>query len=167
MEFIGRKKELKALENAYRSQGSAFMPVYGRRRVGKSELIKHFIKDKQALYFLGKQAPGKLQLREFLRNGASVLKQPLLEQASAADWQEAISMVLEQVPAGETIPHDIIIRPGIALSMLTGFVCGIVAFFVGLIGITRKKDYSVLVFLSTAFGFLTLLWCLTEILFPH
>ena len=103
MEFIGRKKELKALENAYHSQGSAFMPVYGRRRVGKSELIKHFIRDKQALYFLGKQAPGKLQLREFLRNGASVLKQPLLKQASAADWQEAISMVLEQVPAGEKI----------------------------------------------------------------
>ena len=103
MEFIGRKKELKALENAYHSQGSAFMPVYGRRRVGKSELIKHFIRDKQALYFLGKQAPGKLQLREFLRNGASVLKQPLLKQASAADWQEAISMVLEQVSTGEKI----------------------------------------------------------------
>ena len=53
MKFIGRKKELSALDHAYQAQGSAFMPVYGRRRVGKSELIKHFIKDKQALYFLG------------------------------------------------------------------------------------------------------------------
>ncbi len=103
MEFIGRKKELAALEHAYQAQGSAFMPVYGRRRVGKSELIKHFIKDKQALYFLGKQAPARLQLKEFLRNGASALNQPLLEQAWADDWQEAISLVLKQVSAGKKI----------------------------------------------------------------
>jgi len=70
----------------------------------------------------------------------------------------------ESVPAGKTIPHDIVVRPGVALPMLTGFACGIVAFF---IGITRKKDYSISVFLSTTAGFLMLLWCLAEILFPH
>ncbi len=73
----------------------------------------------------------------------------------------------EAVPSGKTIPHDIIVRPGVALPMLTGFVCGIAAFFIGIIGITRKRDYSVFVFLSTAVGFLMLLWCLAEILFPH
>ena len=103
MEFIGRKKELAALEHAYQAHGNAFMPVYGRRRVGKSELIKHFIRDKKALYFLGKQAPARLQLREFLRNGASALNQPLLEQAWADDWQAAISLVLSQVSVGEKI----------------------------------------------------------------
>jgi len=103
MEFIGRTKELKALEDGYQSKNNAFIPVYGRRRVGKSELIKHFIKDRQALYFLGKQAPAKLQLNEFLRNGASALNQPLLEQASVGDWHKAISLVLEQVDAGEKI----------------------------------------------------------------
>ncbi|MCK5228753.1 MAG: ATP-binding protein [Desulfobulbaceae bacterium] len=103
MVFVGRKRELKALECAYQSPNSTFIPVYGRRRVGKSELIKHFIQDKQALYFLGKQAPARLQLKEFLRNGASALNQPLLEQASVADWQKAISLILEQVPAGEKL----------------------------------------------------------------
>lgn len=73
----------------------------------------------------------------------------------------------ESVSAGKTIPHDIIVRPGVALPMLAGFVCGIAAFFIGIIGITRKKDHSVLVFLSTAIGFLILLWCLAEVLFPH
>ncbi len=73
----------------------------------------------------------------------------------------------ESVPAGTTIPHDIVVRPGVALPMLTGFVCGVAAFFIGIIGITRKKDYSIFVFLSTAVGFLMLLWCLAEILFPH
>ncbi len=73
----------------------------------------------------------------------------------------------ESVSAGKTILQDIIVRPGVALSMLIGFVCGIVAFFTGIIGIIRKKDHSVLVFLSTAMGFLMVLWCLAEILFPH
>ncbi len=73
----------------------------------------------------------------------------------------------ESVPAGKTIARDIVVRPGVALPMLAGFVSGITAFFVGIIGITRKKDYSILIFLSTAVGFLVLLWCLAEILFPH
>ena len=79
MVFIGRQKELAALDKAYQAQGNAFIPIYGRRRVGKSELIKHFIQGKQALYFLGKQAPARLQLREFMRNAASALHQLLLE----------------------------------------------------------------------------------------
>ena len=73
----------------------------------------------------------------------------------------------ESVPAGKTIPGDIVVRPGVALPMLSGFVCGIAAFFIGIIGITKKKDYSIFVFLSTVVGFLTLLWCLAEIIFPH
>ena len=73
----------------------------------------------------------------------------------------------ESVPAGKTIPHDIVARPGVALPMLAGFVSGIAAFFCGIIGITKKKDYSVLVFISTMLGFFVLLWILAEILFPH
>jgi len=73
----------------------------------------------------------------------------------------------ESVPAGKTILHDIVARPGVALSMLIGFVSGIAAFFCGIISITRKKDYSVFVFISTMMGFFVLLWILAEILFPH
>ncbi|MBL7100395.1 MAG: hypothetical protein ISS23_00400 [Nanoarchaeota archaeon] len=73
----------------------------------------------------------------------------------------------ESVPAGKTIPHDIVARPWVALPMLAGFISGIAAFFYGIIGIIRKKDYSVLVFISTMIGFFVLLWILAEILFPH
>ncbi len=71
------------------------------------------------------------------------------------------------VTAGKTIPQDIIARPGVALPMLAGFVSGIWAFFAGIIGITRKKDLSVLAIISTASGFLVLLWVIAEILLPH
>ena len=37
MRFIGRTKELATLSEAYAAESSAFIPIYGRRRVGKSE----------------------------------------------------------------------------------------------------------------------------------
>ncbi|WP_340114257.1 hypothetical protein [Maribellus mangrovi] len=40
------------------------------------------------------------------------------------------------------------------------------AFFCGIIGILRKKDYSVLVILSTLIGFFILLFVLQQALFP-
>ena len=51
MKFIGRQSELQTLEQEYRRDGG-FVVIYGRRRVGKTRLIKEFIKDKPAVYFL-------------------------------------------------------------------------------------------------------------------
>lgn len=47
MKFIGRRRELESLETAYQTDGG-FVVIYGRRRVGKTTLIKEFIKDKLA-----------------------------------------------------------------------------------------------------------------------
>lgn len=76
--FIGRRKEPSLLEDAYSSNQSAFIPVYGCRRVGKSELILKFIDHKPGIYHLGKMAPAALQIREFLQEAARVLDEPLL-----------------------------------------------------------------------------------------
>ncbi len=46
-------------------------------------------------------------------------------------------------------------------------VSGISAFFVGIIGVIRSRERSVIVYLSTLFGFLILLYCLAEFIFPH
>ena len=70
--FIGRKSELNLLKKAYGADSSALIPIYGRRRVGKSELILHFIENKPAVYFVGKKAPADLQIREFLKESASL-----------------------------------------------------------------------------------------------
>ena len=46
--FIGRKEELQSL-NSYWEKVVAegqFVILYGRRRVGKTELVKEFMKDK-------------------------------------------------------------------------------------------------------------------------
>ena len=51
MKFIGRKNEMAKLGAEYK-RDSSFVVIYGRRRVGKTTLIKEFLKDKTAFYFL-------------------------------------------------------------------------------------------------------------------
>jgi hypothetical protein len=70
-------------------------------------------------------------------------------------------------PAGDTILEDLMTRPLVSISMLSGFLAGISAFFCGIIGIIKRRDYSILMIISTIFGFLVLLWVIIEIIFPH
>ena len=50
--FWDRKQELQTLEREYERVGGSLVVIYGRRRVGKTTLIKEFIRDKPAMYFL-------------------------------------------------------------------------------------------------------------------
>jgi len=96
--FVGRAKELDALERACASKKTEFLPVYGRRRVGKSELLLHFLDGKPGLYFLGKKATPQLQIEEFMEIAAASLDQPLLAEAAVSDWRRAFDLVLEHKP---------------------------------------------------------------------
>jgi hypothetical protein len=71
------------------------------------------------------------------------------------------------VPAGGTIPADIVARPALALTMLAGMAAGISAFITGVLAIFRQKDYALLVFVSSIIGALLILFLAGEILFPH
>lgn len=95
-EFIGRRKELAALASFYEAGGGALVPVYGRRRVGKSELILRFIEQKPALYMVGKKAPAGLQMREFLEVAARALDEPLFRNHPATGWREILLLILER-----------------------------------------------------------------------
>jgi AAA+ ATPase superfamily predicted ATPase len=64
IQFINRRNELAFLE-AQTGKGAAFIVIYGRRRVGKSELIKHFIKGKPAIYLLATQEVEKELMQAF------------------------------------------------------------------------------------------------------
>ena len=97
--FIGRERELAVLERSYQGAGSTFVPIYGRRRVGKTELILRFLQDKPAIYYVGQETPGPPQVREFLRVAAEALRQPLLGSTAIETWQEAIEAVEAHRPA--------------------------------------------------------------------
>lgn len=43
--FIGRNSELKSIKNFFNSENSRAALIYGRRRIGKTELLKHALKN--------------------------------------------------------------------------------------------------------------------------
>lgn len=94
-EFFGRARELAVLEAAHRKP-SGFVPIYGRRRIGKSELILRFLHGKRGIYHVGKIAPPALQIREFLEQAARTLEDPLLARIETSDWREAITSVVDR-----------------------------------------------------------------------
>ena len=94
--FIGRGRELRLLAEAYGSPRSEFVPIYGRRRVGKSELILRFMADKPGVYYLGQQSSAALQVREFLEQAAGALDLPLLAELRAGGWRQALLTVVTQ-----------------------------------------------------------------------
>ena len=66
--FIGRERELDSLNSLYNSGRFEFVVIYGRRRVGKTELIKHFIEGKNAIYFTGVESNAKQNLENLSRS---------------------------------------------------------------------------------------------------
>ena len=66
--FIGRKREMDALNRLYGSDRFEFVVLYGRRRVGKTALINHFIEGKPAIYFMGVESNEKQNLANFSKS---------------------------------------------------------------------------------------------------
>ena len=63
--FINRKQELKFLNGLYKKtrKEAQFLVLYGKRRVGKTELIKHFINKKPSIYYLATRGNAQDQLK--------------------------------------------------------------------------------------------------------
>jgi AAA+ ATPase superfamily predicted ATPase len=70
-EMIGRKDECRELERCLKSPKSEFVVVYGRRRIGKTFLIRNFFKDKYDFSFVGQHNCTK---EEQLANFADAIK---------------------------------------------------------------------------------------------
>ena len=49
--FIGRERELEALEAAYRKGDFQMAVVYGRRRIGKTTMLREFCRGKKSVFF--------------------------------------------------------------------------------------------------------------------
>jgi AAA+ ATPase superfamily predicted ATPase len=77
--FIDRKEELAFLQERYAKNGFEFFVIYGRRRIGKTELIKQFITDKPHLYFLCDKSGTERNMHRLKRKIAEYLNEPPLE----------------------------------------------------------------------------------------
>lgn len=85
--LIGRKEEIRKLKDAYASKTSEFIAVYGRRRVGKTFLVREVFDYNFTFQHAGiSKKPLKIQLNRF---HASLIKQGLTDCPKFADWYEA------------------------------------------------------------------------------
>ena len=80
MKFIGRKMELEKLNAEYERDGG-FVVIYGRRRVGKTTLIKEFLKKKTAFYFLATEELESQSMKRLAGVVARMTKNSLLQKA--------------------------------------------------------------------------------------
>lgn len=97
MKFIGRKTELEKLNSEYEHDG-AFVVVYGRRRVGKTTLIKEFIKDKTAFYFLATEELESQSMKRLAGVIGRTTNNGLIQKASFTDWLDLFQIIANYKP---------------------------------------------------------------------
>jgi hypothetical protein len=84
--FVDRTKELECLEKQYNMNTSAMVIVYGRRRVGKTATISHFLEShKNTLYYLATEENELQNLKAFKEQVADFTGNELLKAANV-DW---------------------------------------------------------------------------------
>lgn len=85
--FVDREKEMQFLEEEYERTGSSLVILYGRRRVGKTELSSAFMKNKNALYFLVTEE-SEIQNRNAFKDAvADFCENELLKSAKIDSWE--------------------------------------------------------------------------------
>lgn len=93
LKFINRKDELQFLEERYLHEGFDFIVIYGRRRIGKTELIKNFAKHKPHIYMLCNKAGTSANITRFKREVAKYLKEP---EIASVDIDEIFSHLVQK-----------------------------------------------------------------------
>lgn len=96
-EFIDRERELKVLEKEYAADRSSLVILYGRRRVGKTALISHFVKNKPAVYFLATEESEIQNRITFKDLAADFLDNRLLREAQVENWDIIFEALVQQI----------------------------------------------------------------------
>lgn len=100
--FVNRTTELELLEKRYASSKAEFFVLYGRRRVGKTELLAHFCEGKRAIFFVS-DLGSEVSLRTALsRVVNAVLFGPGQLEAVYTSW-EALFQAVGQAAQNERL----------------------------------------------------------------
>lgn len=101
--IIGREQEIEKLENYISSRKSEFIAIYGRRRVGKTFLVKELFENQFAFRVTGKD---NVITKEQLASFSFALNDQLGIEADVTNWPEAFRLLqkaLEKMPDGTKI----------------------------------------------------------------
>ena len=96
-EFVGRRSELELLDNLWQSSRATFLILYGRRRVGKTRLLTHWLRlhTDRGLYWVAEPTSSLEQLRSFSQAlyNYDTLDIPAPQDYTFANWEQALREV--------------------------------------------------------------------------
>ena len=84
--------------NAEYERDGGFVVIYGRRRVGKTTLIKEFLKKKTAFYFLATEELESQSMKTFSGRCCSYDEKQLLQKAVFTDWLDLFQVIADYEP---------------------------------------------------------------------
>ena len=102
MKFINRQRERSFLEQEYQREGSSFIVVYGRRRLGKTALIREFIKDKAgAVYFQADKSSESMAINLFRDVITRSHEKQFLTDLTFSSWDQLFQFYLQGLDLSE------------------------------------------------------------------
>lgn len=100
-EIVGREVETGILNEMFHSDDSEFLAIYGRRRVGKTYLIRTFFGDQEAAFFDitgAKNVALKVQIRHFTQEiGRVFYGHKRLRLSPGKNWDETFELLTEAI----------------------------------------------------------------------
>jgi AAA+ ATPase superfamily predicted ATPase len=103
VEFLNRKSELSLLRQRLVGDRAEFLVVYGRRRVGKTELLAHLAAETRSLYFEATDTVPAQQLRDLTVELARVSGDDLLRVQPLTSWEAGLTAISQFVGAERTM----------------------------------------------------------------
>ena len=91
--FVNREKELLILENEYKKDEFRFLVLYGRRRVGKTTLIKYFLKKHKGIYFLATVENEALLIEKFKNIVADYFNDEFLRSLPLSSFEQIFQYI--------------------------------------------------------------------------
>ena len=95
--FKNRIKELALLNELYERKTAKLVVLYGRRRVGKTELLKEFLKKHKGLYILARQESEAEQLKKVSSQVAEYYNDEVIKASPFSSW-DALFIYLSEKP---------------------------------------------------------------------
>lgn len=86
MEFLDRENDIKRITNALARDEKQFIVLYGRRRIGKSTMLRHVLSERKgSVYFLSDQTSEMHQRMLFAKSIATTLEG--FDKVTYPDWE--------------------------------------------------------------------------------
>ncbi|MDR0286482.1 MAG: ATP-binding protein [Clostridiales bacterium] len=93
--FIGRERELKFFNEKYNAPGGQLIVLYGRRRIGKTEVLRQFCEGKPHVFYSCRELSDAKQLMEFSERILTAGSPAAKYLNTFQDWETAFKGILD------------------------------------------------------------------------